>query len=61
LPNLLDAGHAYMSVVRMKEDVTDFAGYLNGGTVKVPTRPGLGVEINEEALRKYTLERLEIS
>jgi muconate cycloisomerase len=61
LPNLLDAGHAYMSVVRMKEDVTDFAGYLNGGTVKVPTRPGLGVEINDEALRKYTLERLEIS
>ncbi len=61
LPNLLDVGHAYMSVVRMKEDVTDFAGYLNGGTVKVPTRPGLGVEINDEVLRTYTLERLEIS
>jgi len=61
LPNLLDVGHAYMSVVRMKEDVTDFASNLQGGTVIVPERPGLGVEINDEVLRKYTAERLEIS
>jgi muconate cycloisomerase len=61
LPNLLDVGHAYMSVVRMQEDVTDFARNLHGGTAMVPQRPGLGVEINDEALRKYTVERLEIS
>jgi muconate cycloisomerase len=61
LPNLLDVGHAYMSVVRMQEDVTDFAGNLHGGAVKVPERPGLGVEINDEALQKYTVQHQDIA
>jgi muconate cycloisomerase len=61
LPNLMDVGHAYMSVVRMSEDVTDFAMNINGGTVKVPERPGLGVEIDEEILRRYTVESLKIT
>ncbi len=54
LPNLLDCGHAYGSVTRMSDDVTDFDQYISAGFVTVPTKPGLGIALNEEKLNKYT-------
>jgi muconate cycloisomerase len=60
LPNLLDLGHAYGSVVRMSDDITDFGQNISQATVKVPTGNGLGVTLNEDKLKKYTLDYLDI-
>ncbi len=56
LSNLLPIGHAYGSVVRMADDITDFGRNVSGATVRVPDGPGLGVALDEEKLKKYTLE-----
>lgn len=60
LPNLLDMGHAYMSVLRMSDDITDFAKNISDSIVTVPPEPGLGVMLDEEKLKKYTVERITI-
>ena len=60
LPNLLDMGHAYMSVLRMSDDISDFNQNISQGTVTVPTSAGLGVRVNEEKLKKYTKDYLKI-
>jgi len=60
LPNLLDMGHAYMSVLRMSDDITDFGKNVSRAVVTVPTAPGLGVRLDEEKLKKYTREYLKI-
>jgi muconate cycloisomerase len=54
LGNLLDCGHAYMSVLRLADDVTDFREHITDAVVTVPTRPGLGVSLLEDKLKKYT-------
>lgn len=60
LTNLLPMGHAYGSVVRMADDVTDFGCNVSGATVRVPAGSGLGVSIVEDKLKKYTRDYLEI-
>jgi muconate cycloisomerase len=60
LPNLLDMGHAYMSVLRMSDDITDFAKNISRSVVTVPAEPGLGVALNEDKLKKYTKDYLKI-
>jgi muconate cycloisomerase len=60
LPNLLDLGHAYMSVLRMADDITDFAGNISDSIVTVPSAPGLGVRLDEEKLNRYTLDYLKV-
>lgn len=60
LTNLLDMGHAYGSVARMSDDVTDFGKNIAGARVRVPSGNGLGVELNEDKLKKYTKEYQEI-
>jgi muconate cycloisomerase len=60
LTNLLDMGHAYGSVVRMSDDVTDFGRNITGARVHLPAGDGLGVELDEDKLRKYSKEYLEI-
>ena len=60
LPNLADLGHAYGSVLRMSDDITDFAKNIAGSVVTVPSEPGLGVALNEDKLQKYTKEYLKI-
>jgi muconate cycloisomerase len=60
LPNLLDMGHAYMSVLRMSDDITDFDQNISRATVTVPTGAGLGVRVNEAKLKKYTKDYLKI-
>ncbi len=61
LSNLLDVGHAYGSVIRMSDDVTDFSKYVTGATVSVPQDSGLGIKLNENKLEKYRIEHLKIT
>jgi muconate cycloisomerase len=60
LPNLLEVGHAYGSVLRMSDDVTDFRKNISNQTVTVPEGPGLGVALDEGKLKRYTKEYLDI-
>jgi muconate cycloisomerase len=60
LPNLLDCGHAYGSVTRMSDDITDFDQNISGGIVTVPSGPGLGVNLKEDKLKKYTVAHAKI-
>jgi L-alanine-DL-glutamate epimerase-like enolase superfamily enzyme len=60
LPNLIEIGHAYGSVVRMSDDVTDFGQNIHGATVRVPAGNGLGVALDEEKLKKYTKDYVKI-
>lgn len=60
LSNLVEYGHAYGSVLRMSDDVTDFGRNISDGIVTVPQGPGLGVAIDEGKLKKYTIDYLKI-
>ena len=60
LNNLVDCGHAYMSVLRMADDVTDFKELISNAVVAVPDTPGLGVHVDEAKLEKYTNNYLKI-
>lgn len=61
LSNLLDMGHAYGSVIRMSDDVTDFSRYVTGATVLVPQGSGLGITLDEDKLKKYQIDHLKIT
>ena len=61
LSNLVKMGHAYGSVIRMSDDVTDFAKYISGSTVAVPQGIGLGVSLDEDKLKKYKINYLDLS
>lgn len=55
LGNLMDIGHAYMSTLRLADDVTDFAGLVRDGVVAVPQGPGLGISLDQTKLDKYSV------
>jgi len=61
LPNLADLGHAYGSVLRMSEDITDFGKNISQSVVTVPSEPGLGVALNEDKLKKYTVDYRKVA
>jgi L-alanine-DL-glutamate epimerase-like enolase superfamily enzyme len=60
LGNLLECGHAYMSVLRMSDDITDFGQNISNAVVTVPSRPGLGVAVADDKLKHYTRNYLKI-
>jgi len=60
LDNLLPVGHAYGSVLRMSDDITDFRKNISRGKVIVPTDAGLGVTLNDQKLKKYTKDYIKI-
>ena len=60
LPNLMDCGHAYGSVTRMADDITDFGQNICDGMVAVPSGPGLGINLKEDKLKKYTKEYITV-
>ena len=60
LNNLLDCGHAYMSVLRMLDDITDFRKNISDAVVTVPREPGLGVSVDDDKLEAYTVDYLKI-
>ncbi len=60
LTNLMACGHAYGSVTRMADDITDFDRNITDGIVKVSSAPGLGVSLKEDKLAKYTIDQVKI-
>jgi len=60
LPNLVDTGHAFGSVLRMRDDITDFAQNISQSVVTIPESPGLGVSLNEKKLNEYTRNSIRI-
>jgi L-alanine-DL-glutamate epimerase-like enolase superfamily enzyme len=60
LSNLVDIGHAYMSPLRLADDVTDYARLVDRGRVRVPESPGLGVSLDHNKLERYTKDYLKI-
>ncbi|CEM31027.1 unnamed protein product [Vitrella brassicaformis CCMP3155] len=66
-PTLYPSGHCFMSTLRLK-DVTTFASSLiwkekASGLLMVhlPTGPGLGISLDEEALETYTVDKRVIT
>jgi L-alanine-DL-glutamate epimerase-like enolase superfamily enzyme len=57
----MNCGHAYGSVLRMSDDITDFGENIAQARITVPSGSGLGVELNEKKLKKYTQDYLKIS
>ncbi|GAA0332581.1 hypothetical protein GCM10009087_48480 [Sphingomonas oligophenolica] len=53
--NLIDVGHACMSALRLAEDPTDFSSFVREGVVHLPTAPGLGVQVDEQQVRRLTV------
>lgn len=53
LPHLVPCGHAYMSTMRMADDITDFSDWVDAGRATVPERPGLGVDVSLDKIAKY--------
>lgn len=60
LPNLYPFGHAYMSVLRLSDDITDFAANIDNGEVCVPDKPGLGITLFENKLKDFTQGHVEL-
>lgn len=60
LPNLAGLGHAYHSVLRMADDVTDFRRHVVPGLATVPREPGLGVRLDEARLAKYARSTVRV-
>ena len=61
LDNLMDCGHAYMSTLRMADDVTDFSSWVADGTATLSDRPGLGVEVFPGKVDQYTVDTFHVS
>ncbi len=57
LPNLVDAGHAFMSTLRLAEDPTDFSQLVVDGIVKPRNAPGLGLEVDEAHVGRLSVAR----
>jgi muconate cycloisomerase len=52
VPNLVEAGGAFKSVLRLDGDVTNFHTFIRDGVVHLPKGPGLGIQVDEERLRR---------
>ena len=59
--NLYPHGHAYFSPLRLEDDITDYSDSIRDGTVSLPAKPGLGVELNDEKLKRYTVKEYSVS
>jgi muconate cycloisomerase len=53
--NLIDVGHAFMSTLRLAEDPTDFSSCVVNGMVRLPSGPGLGVQVDEQHVRRLAV------
>ena len=58
-PNVVDFGHAFMSVQRTTDDITDFADWKTSGTVALSDKAGLGVTVNRDKIDNYCLATVE--
>ena len=55
-------GHAYFSPNRLVEDISDYHTYIHPeqGLVEIPDGPGLGVKLNEAAVKKHLVESITV-
>jgi muconate cycloisomerase len=49
----------YQAVYYLKEDLLAEPYPAKGGKVTVPDGPGLGIDVDEDRLAKYTVERFD--
>jgi muconate cycloisomerase len=61
LDNLVDCGHAYMSTLRMADDITDFSYWIKQGVAHLADAPGLGVQVSMEKIRQYQIGEFHVS
>ena len=59
--NLMDVGHAYFSPLRLDDDITTYSAQLKDGFVSISEKPGLGVEIRQDILKKYVFQSRTIA
>ena len=62
LPNLVDHGQALMSNLRIKQDILQQGSFrYDGRDILVPAEcSGLGVEIDEDQLKRRTVDRFAV-
>ena len=60
LTNLMPCGHAYMSTLRMADDITDFSSWVTDGCAILPSSPGLGVSVSTEKIRQYQISEYHV-
>ncbi len=61
-PNIVTTiGHAFFSPQRLKTDICSFYRQIKRGYVEISDRPGLGIELDPDAIREYTVENFTIS
>ena len=60
LDNLMDCGHAYMSTLRMADDVSDFSDLVVDGRARLPDAPGLGIEVSLDKIHQYQVEYFHV-
>ena len=58
--NILEFGHSYVSPLRLEDDITTYSVQVQGGVVRPSGKPGLGIEMREDVLNKYTVESFEV-
>lgn len=58
--NLFDAGHAFMSTLRLAEDPTDFSSFVRNGVVHIPNRAGLGIQVDEAHVRRMAVASFQL-
>jgi muconate cycloisomerase len=51
-PNILKIGHSFRSTLRIDGDVTNFASYVRDGIVYLPEGAGLGIDVDEDKVRR---------
>jgi muconate cycloisomerase len=59
--NLFAYGHAYFSPLRLEADISTYSSLICEGRVHAPTAPGLGIELLDDVLDRYTLGHSIIS
>ena len=55
-------GHAYFSPNRLVSDISNFHTFIHpeNGLVEIPDGPGLGIELDQDAMAKYTVDSITI-
>ena len=61
LNNLVDCGHAYMSTLRMSDDVTNFSSWIKQGVAYLADAPGLGVDVSLQKIQQYQVDHFYVN
>ena len=55
-------GHAYFSPNRLVGDISNYHTFIHPeqGLVEIPNGPGLGIELDQDAMKKYLVDSVTI-